>query len=89
MVVVGVKRKWGETLFLGSLVKKGLQKENSISESSGGAGGGGGGRGTIFVVTKKGRVVGDFWSFVCLFFFLSRLSSLLFLQNILENCARG
>ena len=72
MVVVGVKSKWGESIFLGSLVKKGLQKENSISESSGGAaggGGGGGGRGTIFVVTKKGCVVGDFWSFVCLFFF--------------------
>ena len=61
-------------------MKKGLQKENSISESSGGAGagGGGGGRGTIFVVTKKDCVVGDFWSFFCLFF-LPLLSSLPFL----------
>jgi len=66
-----VKSKLGETIFLGSLLKKGLQKENSISESSGGAAGGGGGRGTIFVVTKKGCVVGDFWSFICLFFFFA------------------
>jgi len=67
-----VKSKWEESIFLGSLVKKGLQKENSISESSGGAaGGGGGGRRTIFVVTKKGCVVGDFWSFVRLFFFFA------------------
>jgi len=63
-------------------VKKGLQKEKSISESSGGAGGGGGvGRRTIFVFTEKVCVVGDFWPFVCLFFFflLSFLSSLPFL----------
>lgn len=48
---------------------KELQKENSISESSGGAGGGC--RGTIFFVTKKGCVEGDFLYFVCLVFFIA------------------
>ena len=91
MVVVGVKREWGERILLGSLVKKGLQKENNISKVVvvlvvvvvvvGG---------TKFVVTKKGCVVGDFWSFVCLLFFIAVPSffSTISIKYIRKLCSR-